>query len=157
MQHDHGGTVCNEVLLRTYTPTTMAAPGYRDVPLPERTLTRLREYWVTHRNPKWLFPVERLASDGNYYYVDTLSEALQMFVENLTGTLQVIAKAAKAQVDYNPEVMSHYRLIGYENRDVADEDFRGRSGHWRGRGRPDAEERATVRLPSPAQPQPIKG
>jgi hypothetical protein len=35
----------------------MAALGYRDVPLPERTLTMLREYWVTHRNPKWLFPV----------------------------------------------------------------------------------------------------
>ena len=103
--------------------------------------------------------MERLANDGdgNYYYVDTLSEAQRVFVENLTGTLQVIAKAAKAQVHYNPEVMSHYRLIGYENRDVADEDFRGRSGHWRGMGRPDAEERATVRLPSPAQPQPIKG
>ncbi len=70
--------------------------------------------------------LEQLADDGdgNYYYVDTLSEARRVFVENLTGTLQVIARDAKVQVDFNPEVVSRYRLIGYENRDVADEDFR---------------------------------
>ncbi len=70
--------------------------------------------------------MEQLADDGdgNYAYVDTLSEAERVFVENLTGTLQVIAKDAKIQVDFNPEVVSRYRLIGYENRDVADEDFR---------------------------------
>ena len=43
---------------------------------------------------------------------------------NLVGTLQVIAKDAKVQVDFNPEVVSRYRLLGYENRRVADEDFR---------------------------------
>jgi Ca-activated chloride channel family protein len=70
--------------------------------------------------------MERLADDGdgNYAYVDTLDEAQRIFVENLGGTLQVIAKDAKIQVDFNPEVVSHYRLLGYENRDVADEDFR---------------------------------
>ena len=70
--------------------------------------------------------MERLANDGDgaYYYVDTLSEAQRIFVENLTGTLQVIAKDAKVQVDFNPETVSRYRLLGYENRDVADEDFR---------------------------------
>jgi Ca-activated chloride channel family protein len=70
--------------------------------------------------------LEQLADDGdgNYAYVDTLDEAHRIFVENLTGMLQVIAKDAKVQVDFNPEIVSRYRLIGYENRDVADEDFR---------------------------------
>ena len=70
--------------------------------------------------------MEQLANngDGAYYYVDTLSEARRIFVDDLTGTLQVIAKDAKIQVDFNPEVVSRYRLLGYENRRVADEDFR---------------------------------
>lgn len=70
--------------------------------------------------------MEQLANDGDgaYYYVDTLSEARRIFVDDLTGTLQVIAKDAKVQVEFNPEVVSRYRLLGYENRDVADDDFR---------------------------------
>ncbi len=70
--------------------------------------------------------MEQLANDGDgaYYYVDTLSEARRIFVDDLTGTLQVIARDAKVQVDFNPEVVSRYRLLGYENRDVADDDFR---------------------------------
>ena len=70
--------------------------------------------------------MERLANDGDgsYYYVDSLAEAQRIFVENLTGTLQVIARDAKVQVEFNPEVVSRYRLLGYENRRVADEDFR---------------------------------
>jgi Ca-activated chloride channel family protein len=70
--------------------------------------------------------MEQLANDGdgNYYYVDILSEARRVFVENLTGMLQVIAKDAKVQVDFNPDVVSRYRLLGYENREVADQDFR---------------------------------
>ena len=70
--------------------------------------------------------MEQLANDGNgnYYYVDTLREARRIFVYNLTGTLQVIAYDAKVQVDFNPAVTDRYRLIGYENRAIADEDFR---------------------------------
>lgn len=70
--------------------------------------------------------MEQLANggDGNYNYVDTLDRARRIFVENLTGTLQVIARDAKVQVDFNPEVVSRYRLLGYENRRVADQDFR---------------------------------
>ncbi len=70
--------------------------------------------------------MERLANDGNgnYYYVDTLREARRVFIYNLTGTLQVIAYDAKVQVDFNPEVTDRYRLIGYENRAIADQDFR---------------------------------
>ena len=70
--------------------------------------------------------MERLANDGDgsYFYVDSLTEARRIFSENLVGTLQVIAKDAKVQVDFNPDVVSRYRLLGYENRRVADEDFR---------------------------------
>ncbi len=70
--------------------------------------------------------MEQLADEGNgfYTYIDTLAEAEKVFVENLTGTLQLIARDAKIQVEFNPEVVSRYRLVGYENRDVADQDFR---------------------------------
>ena len=70
--------------------------------------------------------MERLADTGNgsYAYVDTLSEAKRIFVENLTGTLQLIAKDAKIQVDFNPEVVSRFRLLGYENRYLDHEQFR---------------------------------
>jgi len=70
--------------------------------------------------------MEQLANKGNgsYAYVDTLSEAKRIFVENLTGTLQVIAKDAKVQVDFNSEVVSRFRLLGYENRRLDHEDFR---------------------------------
>ena len=69
--------------------------------------------------------MERLADTGNgsYAYVDTLSEAKRIFVENLTGTLQLIAKDAKIQVDFNPEVVSRFRLLGYENRRLDHEQF----------------------------------
>jgi Ca-activated chloride channel homolog len=70
--------------------------------------------------------MEQFADDGNgnYVYVDTIEVARRVFVENLTGTLRVIAKDAKVQVDFNPAVVSSYRLLGYENRAVADADFR---------------------------------
>ncbi len=70
--------------------------------------------------------LERLANDGDgfYAYVDDIREAERVFVKNLTSTLQVIARDAKVQVDFNPEMVRSYRLLGYENRDVADEDFR---------------------------------
>ena len=70
--------------------------------------------------------MEQLADqgDGNYAYVDTLAEAQRVFSENLTGMLQVIARDAKVQVEFNPEIVHSYRLLGYENRPIADEDFR---------------------------------
>ncbi len=70
--------------------------------------------------------MEQLADNGNgnYAYVDSLEEAEKLFVDDLTSTLQAIALDAKIQVDFNPEVVAYYRLIGYENRDVADQDFR---------------------------------
>ena len=70
--------------------------------------------------------MEQLANDGDgsYHYVDSLDEARDIFVENLTGTLQNIARDAKVQVEFNPGVVQSYRLLGYENREVADQDFR---------------------------------
>ena len=70
--------------------------------------------------------MEQLANRGNgqYAYVDTLDEARRIFVENLTGTLQTIARDAKVQVEFDPRVVERYRLIGYENRDIADHRFR---------------------------------
>ena len=70
--------------------------------------------------------MEQLANDGDgtYHYVDTLTEAQRVFVDNLVGTLQNIAKDTKIQVEFNPEVVRSYRLLGYENRAVKDEQFR---------------------------------
>ncbi|MDD4050966.1 MAG: von Willebrand factor type A domain-containing protein [candidate division Zixibacteria bacterium] len=70
--------------------------------------------------------LEQLADKGNgkYAYVDDLAEARRIFVENLTGNLQVIARDVKIQVDFNPAVVRSWRLVGYENRDVADDKFR---------------------------------
>jgi Ca-activated chloride channel family protein len=70
--------------------------------------------------------LEQLADrgDGNYAYIDTYEEARRVMVDDLVSTLQVIALDAKIQVDFNPDVVARYRLIGYEDRAVADSDFR---------------------------------
>ncbi|AGC45693.1 von Willebrand factor type A domain-containing protein [Myxococcus stipitatus DSM 14675] len=70
--------------------------------------------------------MEKLADkgNGNCFYVDSMKEARKVFETQLTGTLEVIAKDVKLQVEFNPAVVSRYRLLGYENRDVADKDFR---------------------------------
>ncbi|HHH29699.1 MAG TPA: DUF3520 domain-containing protein [Polyangiaceae bacterium] len=69
--------------------------------------------------------MEQLADEGNgnYHYVDRLSEAQRVFVDDLTGTLQVIAKDVKVQVDFDPRVVARYRLIGYENRVLSARQF----------------------------------
>ena len=73
--------------------------------------------------------MERLAdgSNGSYHYINTIEEGRRLFVEDLTSTLQVIAYNAKVQVDFNPDLVKQYRLIGYENRAIADSDFRNNS------------------------------
>ena len=70
--------------------------------------------------------MERLANDGdgNYFYIDSELEARRVFVDRLTSTMEVIAKDVKIQVEWDADVVSDYRLVGYENRDIADEDFR---------------------------------
>ncbi len=61
--------------------------------------------------------------NGNYAYVDDLTEAQKVLVEQLTGTLATIAKDVKIQVEFNPAQVKRYRLIGYENRLLKDTDF----------------------------------
>jgi Ca-activated chloride channel family protein len=70
--------------------------------------------------------MEQLANkgNGNNYYIDSLSQAKRVFQEQLGGTLEVIAQDVKIQVDFNPKAVKAYRLVGYENRDIADQDFR---------------------------------
>lgn len=70
--------------------------------------------------------LEKLADqgDGNYFYVDKLDEAERVFRQNLTGLLQTIAREVKVQVEFDPRQVQRWRLLGYENRDVADRDFR---------------------------------
>ena len=69
--------------------------------------------------------MERLADagNGNYAYIDTLSEARKVLVSELSSTLFTIAKDVKIQVEFNPAEVLEYRLIGYENRMLAREDF----------------------------------
>jgi len=70
--------------------------------------------------------MEQLADqgDGHYAYIDTVQEARELFVDNLMSTLQTIALDAKIQVAFDTSVVQQYRLIGYENRAIADQDFR---------------------------------
>ncbi len=70
--------------------------------------------------------MERLANagDGNYSYIGDESDARRVFVEHVNGLVQVIARDVKLQVVFDPGVVRRYRLIGYENREIADGDFR---------------------------------
>ncbi|MCU7810164.1 MAG: VWA domain-containing protein [Candidatus Thiodiazotropha sp. (ex Notomyrtea botanica)] len=69
--------------------------------------------------------MEQLADkgNGNYAYIDTINEAQKVLVDELDATLEVIAKDVKIQIEWNPAVVAEYRLIGYENRLLAREDF----------------------------------
>ncbi len=70
--------------------------------------------------------MEQLADqgDGFYAYLNTLDDARRLFGEALTSTLETVALDARAQVDFNPDVVEAYRLIGYENRALPDASFR---------------------------------
>jgi Ca-activated chloride channel family protein len=61
--------------------------------------------------------------DGNHYYIDNIMEAKKVLVNELTSTIYTIAKDAKIQVEFNPAQIAKYRLIGYENRLLANKDF----------------------------------
>jgi Ca-activated chloride channel family protein len=69
--------------------------------------------------------MEQLADkgNGNYAYIDSINEAHKVLVDELTSTLETIARDVKIQIEWNPEVVAEYRLIGYENRMLAREDF----------------------------------
>lgn len=61
--------------------------------------------------------------NGNFYYLDTIHEAKKVLVDNLSGMLFTIAKDVKIQVEFNPDNVAEYKLIGYENRLLNKEDF----------------------------------
>jgi len=69
--------------------------------------------------------MEQLADhgNGNYAYIDNALEAKKTLVHEMGGTLYTVAKDVKIQVEFNPAVVQAYRLLGYENRLLADEDF----------------------------------
>ena len=61
--------------------------------------------------------------NGNYAYIDSATEAKKVLVEEMGATLVTVAKDVKFQVEFNPEMISDYRLVGYDNRVMAAEDF----------------------------------
>ncbi len=69
--------------------------------------------------------LERLADEGNgnHAYIDNMSEARKVLVEEADATLETVAADVKIQIEFNPAVVSEYRLIGYENRLLEEEDF----------------------------------
>ena len=69
--------------------------------------------------------VETIANkgNGNYAYIDNLTEAKKVLVNEFGGTLYTVAKDVKLQLEFNPQYVKEYRLVGYENRTLANEDF----------------------------------
>ncbi|HKT81818.1 MAG TPA: von Willebrand factor type A domain-containing protein [Vicinamibacterales bacterium] len=69
--------------------------------------------------------MEKLADkgNGNYSYIDSLEEARKVLVHEAGGTLVTVAKDVKLQIEFNPRTVGGYRLIGYENRVLRDQDF----------------------------------
>lgn len=72
------------------------------------------------------YHMENLAKEGNgnYFYVDSLEEAERVFGDELPGTLEVIASDVKIQVEFDTAAVKSYRLVGYDNRVLNNEDFR---------------------------------
>lgn len=62
--------------------------------------------------------------NGNYFYIDNISEARRCFERDLLGTILTVAKDVKIQIEFNPQYIAAYRLVGYENRMLENEDFK---------------------------------
>ncbi|MGE6794764.1 MULTISPECIES: vWA domain-containing protein [Psychrobacter] len=71
------------------------------------------------------YMMEQMADNGNgnYSYIDSLTEAKKVFGDELAATFNTVAKDVKVQVEFNPNVVSEWRLIGYENRVLNEQDF----------------------------------
>ena len=61
--------------------------------------------------------------NGNYAYIDTFAEARRVLLDDVAGTMVPIAKDVKIQIEFNPAQVGAYRLVGYENRVLAAQDF----------------------------------
>lgn len=71
--------------------------------------------------------------NGNYYYIDSILEARKVFIEELGGTLETVAKDTKAQVVFDKNKVKAFRMLGYENRTITDEEFENDetdAGEW---------------------------
>ena len=70
--------------------------------------------------------MEQLADkgNGNNFYIDSIEQAKRVFQDQLTANLDIVAKDVKLQVDFDPSLVARYRLVGYENRDIKDDQFR---------------------------------
>lgn len=79
-------------------------------------------FGIGNHNDSMLEQISNKAN-GNYFFVDSESEARKVLVDQMTGTLTAIAKDVKIQVEFNPKRVASYRLIGYEDRLLADRDF----------------------------------
>ncbi len=103
-------------------PTQIAQNLKRDLGKKEVFLTCIG---VGAKNFNDMF-LEKLAdnADGNYAYVDTLAAAKSMMSEKILSNLEVVAKDAKVQTEFDPNTVASFRLVGYENRAMANEDFR---------------------------------
>ncbi len=64
------------------------------------------------------------AGNGNYSYIDNLNEAKKVLVDEMSSTIYTVAKDTKFQVEFNPALVEEYRLVGYENRMLATQDFK---------------------------------
>ena len=71
------------------------------------------------------YMMEQMANNGNgnYSYIDSLTESKKVFNDELASTFNTVAKDVKIQLEFNPEVISEWRLIGYENRVLSEQDF----------------------------------
>ena len=139
---EHGMALAYELLARNHRPealhrVVLCSDGVANVGLtdPEALLRSVAEHaargiellavgvGMGNYNDELL---ERLADrgDGAYAYVDSLQEARRVFVDELTGTLESVAGDARAQVAFDPQVVTSYRLVGYANRDLPDAAFR---------------------------------
>ena len=116
-------------------PSAIGSSISMGVPISARRGTRefvalwIANSWLgEHRNSgSHLYQVireERGINYGNYSYIDSVKTAEKVFVENVDGTLETIAQDVKIQVEWTKDAVKSYRLLGYENRDIADEDFR---------------------------------
>jgi Ca-activated chloride channel homolog len=79
-------------------------------------------FGIGNHNDSMLEEISNKAN-GNYYFIDSENEARKVLVDQMTGTLTTIAKDVKLQLEFNPARVASYRLIGYENRVLADRDF----------------------------------
>ncbi len=71
-----------------------------------------------------LFEILSNSGNGNYYYIDNFNEAIKVLSNQLISTLNIIAKDVKIQVEFNPENIKSFKLLGYENKLLNKEDFK---------------------------------